>query len=737
MNIGRLLNAAASVALILCLASASFASEREAKRILSIVDYVGGDYKNAIADGNIISDIEYEEMLGFSADSLKLLELMKSAGGDRASIEALVLDLKRRIDSKAAPAEVESISKSIKEKLIATYSIATYPKNQPAPAEGMRLYEQNCAMCHGVSGGGDGLLAGGMNPQPADFTDRSFASGLSPFKVFNTANYGIEGTAMPAFPQLSDEDKWNIGFYVASLKFTAEERIAGRQLADKSEIPAAMRDYKTLSASSDDEIADTLKQSSVSDEDMPGALAYLRTGALSAPPPAGGSTGGGGDPLLAAKNFSKQSVELYKNGNREDAYTNALDAYLEGFEQVESELRVKDSDLVLTLEGQFANLRGFIKTGRPVSEVEALGAEIGANLERATIKLQDAKPLSKVFSFLNSLAIILREGLEAALIVAAVIAYLSVTGAREAVKYIHIGWISALAAGFVTWVLAQTVISISGAQREIIEGATSLIASAALFWVSYWLITKIEVKRWKDYIQGKVKEALTKKSVFALASVSFFAVYREAFETVLFYQALWIQAENSRDAVVWGIVAGGGILLVLVVVIFKLGLRVPLKYFFSVTSSFLYFLSFVLLGKGIREFQEAGVIGISPVDGFPQIDLLGIYPTVETLLAQGILLAACLFAVFWLGYVKREREKKEIAVSVAGISNDMKSMREAFDHIKSHIIEWKKCPDIDLEAEEVDTRIQDVIKRVDDLEGKLDDFFDTIVKNRETSPKPQ
>ena len=99
-----------------------------------------------------------------------------------------------------------------------------------------------------------------------------------------------------------------------------------------------------------------------------------------------------------------------------------------------------------------------------------------------------------------------------------------------------------------------------GAQREIIEGVTALTAAAVLFYVSYWLITKIEVAKWKQYIQGKVENAISRNSVIALASVSFFAVYREAFETVLFYQALWYQAENSQSAVIWGIIAGAAVL---------------------------------------------------------------------------------------------------------------------------------------------------------------------------------
>jgi high-affinity iron transporter len=385
------------------------------------------------------------------------------------------------------------------------------------------------------------------------------------------------------------------------------------------------------------------------------------------------------------------------------------------------------------VESKFVTFRGLIKDGRPVDDVKSLYREIEGDLMHASAILQNNQPIGKALLFVNSFAIMLREGLEAALIVAAVLAFLGATGAKSAIKFVHLGWVLALVAGILTWFLAQTVISISGAQREIIEGVTSLLAATVLFYVSYWLITKIEVRKWKEYIQGKVKKALSKKSLFALASISFFAVYREAFETVLFYQALLLQSDNSTASIIWGLLAGAILLVGLVIVIFKLGLRVPLKYFFSITSLFLYLLSFVFAGKGIRGLQEAGLIGITPVSFIPQVDILGIYPTLETSIFQGILLLAFIMGLVWLGFIKHEKEKKALVVSVSRIADDMKSMHEAFEHIKSHIIEWKKCEDIDLEAEELDRKIQGVITHVDELENKLDDFFDVVSKNNETT----
>jgi high-affinity iron transporter len=213
---------------------------------------------------------------------------------------------------------------------------------------------------------------------------------------------------------------------------------------------------------------------------------------------------------------------------------------------------------------------------------------------------------------------------------------------------VHLGWILALLSGVVTWILAQTVITFSGAQRELVEGFTSLLAAVVLFSVSYWLISKAEAKRWHHFIEARVQEALSGRRLFALVGVSFLAVYREAFETVLFYQALWLQSENSQSFLVWGFLAGAVVVGAIVYAIFKLGMRIPLRLFFGVSSALLYLLAFVFAGEGIKDLQAVGWIGETPLGWAPQLPFLGIYPTVQTLLVQAILIVALIVALFWL-----------------------------------------------------------------------------------------
>jgi high-affinity iron transporter len=193
----------------------------------------------------------------------------------------------------------------------------------------------------------------------------------------------------------------------------------------------------------------------------------------------------------------------------------------------------------------------------------------------------------------------------------------------------------------------EWLFEVSAAQREALEGATMLLATAVLFWVSYWLLSKIDVTRWTAFMKGRMEGALAGGSGFALASVAFLAVYREGLETILFYQALFASADDRIVPVAAGMVAGGAALVVLYVAIHRFGLRIPMRPFFALTSAVLYYMAFVFAGKGIAELQEAGLVGLSPVAWAPRVPALGIYPTVESLALQGVLLAAAVVAVVW------------------------------------------------------------------------------------------
>jgi high-affinity iron transporter len=611
-------------------------AQDQARRLVALLDYLGSDYKNAVQDGKVLSEDEYGEMQEFTKRGLELFKQLKEYDqADKAGIEPALNSLASQVRNKADPKSVSAAAKSAKQKLIAAYKIVSYPRQLPTFASGKKLYDENCAQCHGTTGKGDGPGRESMNPKtplPANFTDPERIGGLSPFKAFNTLSFGVEGTAMASFAALDEQQRWQIAFYVFSLRFSDETVKKGAELIKVNKLPSDLLTVATLGTNSDEELLDKVKPFAANQTDALAILAYLRRGLL--------ETKTSPDPLAIAREYLKESVELYKNGDKEKAYQKAVDAYIDGYDLAEPALFAKDMTFGRNLETQFTEFRNAIKQGLPADEIQKRYLDMEANLDQAEKILARQDNVSDYYTFINSALIILREGLEATLILAAILAMLKVMGAKEATRYIHLGWILALVMGGLTWLATQTVLTLSGQHRESMEGFISIFAALALFYVGYWLHTRSETKKWQAFIQDKVKSSLSGKSIFGLMGISFFAVYREAFEVVLFYQALWLQNENSHHAVLWGLAVGLSALVVLTIVILKLGLRVPLKYFFGVTGTLLYVVAFIFAGVGIKELQAAGWVSTTPFDMPLQLPWLGIYPTVETLMAQGLMLCA-------------------------------------------------------------------------------------------------
>jgi high-affinity iron transporter len=257
--------------------------------------------------------------------------------------------------------------------------------------------------------------------------------------------------------------------------------------------------------------------------------------------------------------------------------------------------------------------------------------------------------------FVQSFILLLREGLEAILVVGALMAFLFKTGAQERRRDIHIGVVAAIGASLLTAVLLETIFEVSHASQESLEGGVMLLATALLFYVSYWLLSKMEVAKWNRFVKGRVESAVSSGSALALASVAFLAVYREGFETVLFYKALFLAGAGSVLPVVTGMVLGGACLGIVYFAINQWGMRIPLKPFFAITSAFLYYMAFVFAGKGIAELQEGGLIRTTVVDWGPRLPALGIYPTVESLALQGLLLALLAGGLVWTFVVEPRR----------------------------------------------------------------------------------
>ena len=281
--------------------------------------------------------------------------------------------------------------------------------------------------------------------------------------------------------------------------------------------------------------------------------------------------------------------------------------------------------------------RAALTSGASSVDVRQKVDHIAALLDAADRALSPEKA-SAASSFLGAMTILLREGMEALLIVVAMIAFLRKAERTDVLPYVHAGWISALAAGALTWAAATYLISISGASRELTEGFGSLVSAVVLISVGVWMHGKGQADAWQAYIRDKLSVTLSKTSAWFLFLLAFIVVYREVFETILFYVALWSQGGGQA------MLAGAGVASVALAVVawalLNFSKRLPISKFFSYSSILIAILAVVLAGKGVAALQEAGLLDIRPLATIPRIELLGVFPTLEGLVVQLLTIAA-------------------------------------------------------------------------------------------------
>ena len=242
---------------------AAQAEDDTAKKLLALIDYIGGDYKNAVEADKVRNPNEYQEQLEFARRSLELFDQVKKADSDKASIESDLKVLVKHVEDKADPKTVTAIAHGIEKKIIDAYGIVPYPRQLPSLAAGRQLFMENCAQCHGPTGKGDGPGRESMNPKqplPANFTDAEFMAGLSPFKAFNAISFGVDNTAMASFAALSEAQRWELAFYVLSLRFPADAAKTGEALMRKNPVPPELMGIATVSSLTNEELAEKLKE---------------------------------------------------------------------------------------------------------------------------------------------------------------------------------------------------------------------------------------------------------------------------------------------------------------------------------------------------------------------------------------------------------------------------------------------------------------------------------------------
>lgn len=593
------------------------------QQVLQLIDYVAVDYEGAVEDGQIISEAEYGEMLDFAAGiTLQLAALPENE--TKAGLIEQGHTLAQWIQNKEAVVKIRQLITDMRHQVINSYQVTVIPQTQPDLKRGAMLYANQCASCHGATGAGNGPASVGMEPPPVNFTDYDRYQQRTLYGLYNTMTQGVEGTGMMAYRQLSDEERWSLAFYVGSLAIKSADK--DKDL-DINYHPLANIDKLTTITPHQAEILYGEKGASV--------MAALRSHPEL-------FYNKGANKLEFAKNKLADVSTSYHNNDAEQAYQYAVEAYLDGFELVEQNINTLDSALKLEIESAMTMLRNKIRAGEPVENIVKEIAFITAKLDIAN-ELLGTKSLSASATFTSAFFILLREGLEALLIVTALLAFLVRTKRNDALPYIHFGWIGAVVLGLMTWWASISLIDISGSSREITEGVAAIVAMVILFYVGFWMHDKSSAAKWKKFIDDSMHKAMSSGTLWTLTGLSFIAVYREAFETILFYQALWVQTSIAGHSVaLGGFLTAVAALVVISLLIMRYSIRLPLRQFFAVTGGLMFVLAIIFAGKGVAALQEAGLIVANPV-AFIRVDLLGIYPNLQGLLLQLSLIVVAVF----------------------------------------------------------------------------------------------
>lgn len=353
----------------------------------------------------------------------------------------------------------------------------------------------------------------------------------------------------------------------------------------------------------------------------------------------------------------EKAIALYEKGEAGEAVELVQDTYFDVFEAsgMEGKIGARDAAFKAQLEGHFNKIISQMKGGVPVEQIRATFDTLKEDFAKGAELLGKGGD-SPAAMFIYSLMIILREGIEAILIITAIIAYLLKTGHQDKIKVIYNGCISALVLSVITALLVKWVFKASAASQELMEGGTMLLASAVLFSVSYWLISKAEAQKWTTYIKSKVGDSLSSKSLKTLWFVAFLAVYREGAETVLFYQALASGASaGGLTAVAGGFVLGSLILVGIYIGMRYGAVRLPLRPFFLCTGALLYFMAFVFAGNGMMELIEGKMLQSSLISWMPTVQFMGVHPYVQTVVPQLLIVLA---AVVGLAVMSKGRGDK-------------------------------------------------------------------------------
>lgn len=630
-------------------AHADEASNRDAQAILHMLDYVSVDYGGTVLYGKVLNEIEFKEQLEFSEQSATLMNRLPEHPNQAAMI-VKAKEIANLVRDKSPAEQVSLLAQQLRNLVIETYQVPVSPSRLPETLPALALYQQLCVPCHGAGGRGDGPLSKTMIPKPANFHDSVRMDQRSIYGLYNSITLGVGKTRMTAYSQLSDEDRWALAFLVSNFRTSAEQIEQGRKFWENRDFQGPIPDLSALTTNTGNETSTRYGDKTRA------VFRYLRSEpkALLATPHA---------TLIFATEQLNLALTRYRDGNQTAAQQLAIAAYLEGFQPMETSLDHLDKQLRRNIEIEMMNMRQLIGSSMPVEVVARQVEHVKTLLKQADELLRGGK-LSVAGAFFSALLILLKASFGGVLVLAALMSFVVKIGQRKALYFVHGGWGSAVLLGGLTWAITTWITEISGFSREIISGATALLASTMLIYFGFWLYHSAYGQIWKESSTEHESTALKRKVLWVLPLLSFFALYRATFEFALFYEALWVQTAVSTRPVLWsGILAATLVLACIGWATFRFGHSLSTKALFNGTSILLAALSLVFTGQGIASLQKAGVLATSPVD-FISLPIFGIIPTAQTLISQLAVIGILILGYQISGWRRKRLTKTPSASSI-------------------------------------------------------------------------
>lgn len=599
-----------------CAFSQTAEKDKDLRTLVTLLDYISKDYSVAVENGKVINEFEFVEMTDFAEKCITLHKELSPVVNDNRfeELQSSLKGLQQSIADKKDKENISAIAINTKNKILDLGILKITPNRNPSLKNGSVLYQANCVSCHGGKGLGDGLAGKGLELAPTNFHEGDF----SPLQAYNVIKLGIEGTGMVSYDHLSEDEIWDLSFYVSSLKHNKEQ--------GKVTFPSRLH-LDSISKWNDEELQDFLAKSSADKI----TVAQVRHYEPERP-----------NPLDVAMENLNLSFDTFQKGDNKQAEKYALTSYLEGIELVENILSATSPTLVRDIE------RDMIAYRKALQKNDKAGVENYYNILKEQITsaktILTEKDYSFGFIYGSALSILIREALEALLIILIILSILRPMQVKKAVVAVHSGWVLAVLNGFAGWFFVDKFINLSGASRELMEGVGAILAVLVLLFAGVWLHSHSEISKWTHFVKTKINRISETGNWIGLFVFSFVVVFREAFEVVLFLSSLKLNnPEVASSAINWALLTSVVFVAIFTFVFLKYTKKLPIGKFFEFASYMVSILAIILAGKGIMAFQEAGYIPITPIDIIPRIDLLGIYPNLQSISTQLIVLAIIVY----------------------------------------------------------------------------------------------